>query len=99
MHILNNPRIAEKIGFSDSLNERTISAYHDAARYIFHKDKLGTITKRVYMRGWKSGYKTLTEVRQDITTGETLFIKYQGEYEELLQGKILLADFVNSDVA
>lgn len=98
--MLTDSRIAERIGFSMALDPDSISAYHDAAKYTYPLEKKGRRIRRAFMRGWNNGYITLHKVKQGITTGEIVFVRYQGEYEEILSGKkILDAGLLVPDVA
>lgn len=96
---LTEPRIAEKIGFSHSLNPNSISAYHDAARYKFPELKRGRKVRRAFMRGWGNGYITLHAVKKEIGSGVIVFKEDTGAYDDLLSGRVHLAEVFLSDEA
>ena len=84
---IKEPKIAEKIGFSHSLNPNSISAYHDAAKWEFPKEKRGRMVKRAFMRGWNNGYKTLLEVKREIGAGKLVFEEDNGCYDDFIKTK------------
>lgn len=89
-------RVAYNLGFSYALSMESFSAYNDAAKF-----KYSTIrVKNAFFRGYKTGKEKLSEVQKEITTGEIVFVKDQGECEDILSGrKILDASLLVPDAA
>lgn len=95
METITRTRTAYKIGYSAALSIESFSAYHDAARY-----KYATIrVKDAFFRGYKKSMKDLEEKKRAIAAGSIVFVSDTGEYDDLLSGKVLLADLMVSDDA
>ncbi len=63
-------RTAYKIGFSDSLDSKIISAYHEILKWSFIATSLQGRLHRAYYRGFSEGLKIKKEVKNDLVAGK-----------------------------
>jgi len=62
-------RLAYKIGFSSALNEDTISAYLEMAKWEFEGDKIKVRKlKRAFGHGYETAFRILLHVRYELKT-------------------------------
>lgn len=65
-----NKTIAYKIGFSDSLSLKAVSAYNDMAKWRFSERRRKRLHE-AYCSGWMEGYRAMRAAAKELLSRHT----------------------------